>query len=876
MSELPISCFRCRRRKIKCNKRKPCNQCIKHNVPCQFPSKFRNVSFDEPHSTHNPSNTDTSGSSNADSTDHVKSESPADVSRLEEQVRTLELENQYIREQYERRFGPMGINSNDDDGHDHGHDHDPNAEPPNTKPFKITGETTEKGEKYYGPLSSNNMTEDFDTISSNNASNKSSSAAGLKHHSWTSDPFKIADSDHDSDASSEPGHYTQKEPLPWVVARDESVERNLMALKALVRNFFDTKTYDYFISEGKVLRFIDEYASVPEMTWEGADDLLLLHMILILSVQRLNPTKYNDICKRRVSNFQQMWKAVKSLKKSLFRGFSKLRHNLVNESYVTVQAYILCTEWEFIEQRYEESWSMMFHCCSIAYALGLHVVTKASSSFFENMADDANHPSGSGNGSSNSKDGYEDYFVDELPKLRVWFALRNLNSQMCSILGRPNPIMIQVNHVSLPTTSVSNVEDAEKLNNLTNSQLKSGLSECIRLSNSNMIESFLSKVSMDNVLTINLQFTEEIDKLTYYLSPQYESSINDVVKKIDTLTDMPTTVTRKDVLVDLVVLHVNRVKLLEPFLDQSPPNKDALNYIMGSILLFYEHTCELVSEFVKSEIPRILESNEAKEGEIRLDKVFIFRDPFFSSFIYQGIVVTFILVSIKANDFIRDNNGDFITQVEGQLHMLLGLHSSISKLVKENIHLWSRSNIFLMKKILHHIGIMKQAFKDKSSGQTNLSFNGFDYDPQVAEMLGNNLKDPFWVVNPENSPNFLGISDDLEDNSVSMSHNGSNLMMMNPQSSKMRVSNYPQFNSQVQEDQVQNSQLHQSQLQQSQLQHDQLQSSDQQMPLYVPDPMLERAQAQFNQMSAEVGFDNSIDIDGDGSGDLDQTHMSNL
>ncbi|KAM9925241.1 hypothetical protein OXX59_003975 [Metschnikowia pulcherrima] len=828
MSELPISCFRCRRRKIKCNKRKPCNQCTKQNVPCQFPSKFRNVSYgDSP---------EKSGSSASDSIEHVKSASPSDISKLEEQVRRLELENQYIREEFQRKLGKAA----EDTDSDHS----------STGSFPIKGETTEKGEKYYGPLSSNNMTEDFDKISNNNS--KIDSASALKHHSWTRDPFKIADDDNDSDSSEHRySQLAQKRPLPWLASEGETAERNMQVLKELVRLFFDTKTYDYFISEGKIVRFLDEYDSIPDLTWENCDDLLLLHMILIISVQRLNPTKYNELFSPKVVNFQQMWKAIRPIKKRLFRGFSKLRHNLMNESFVTVQAYILCTEWEFIEQRYEESWSMMFHCCSIAFALGLHVVSKSSESSFDSLV---NSNQGS---ESASKDGYDDYFTDELPKLRVWFALRNLNSQMCSILGRPNPIMIQVNHVSLPVTSISNVEDAQKLNNLTNSQLKSGLSECIRLSNSNMIESFLKKISMDNVWTINQQFSEEIDKLSYYLSPQYENSIDGVVKKIDTLTDMPTTVTRKDILVDLIVLHVNRVKLLEPFLDQSPPSKPALNYIMGSILLFYEHTCELVSEFVKSEIPRILESDEAKEGEIRLDKVFIYRDPFFASFIYQGIVVTFILISLKANDFIHENNGDFISQVEGQLHMLLGLHSSISKLVKENIHLWSRSNIFLMKKILDHIGIMKQAFKDyKANGQMTSSFGGFEYDPQVAEMLGNNLRDPFWVVNPENSPNFLGISEDPEDSSSSMNNNGTNVIMNNPQQSKLRVSNYTHFNSTANE----------------KMQDPHLQNNPQ-MSLFVPDPMMDGAQAQFNQMSAQGNFEDTIDIDEDGSGNA-QGHQN--
>ncbi|GEQ72475.1 hypothetical protein JCM33374_g6162 [Metschnikowia sp. JCM 33374] len=412
------------------------------------------------------------------------------------------------REQYERRFGPMGINSNDDDGHDHGATMTPTPNRQTQSRLRSSAKPPKKA-KYYGPLSSNNMTEDY-TISSNNASNKSSPSRGL---------------------STIHGRSLSKSPTATMIPMRR---RNSCATSSTQKPMI--------ISYPRaVLRFIDEYASVPEMTGK-APTTFFYYMILILSVQRLNPTKYNDICKRRVSNFQQMWKAVKSLKNCFSVAFSKpqprqriLRHRSgIHPSRVG------------IHRAATRSWVhdvSLFHRIRARPPRGY----KASSSFFENMADDANHPSGSGNGSSNSKDGYEDYFVDELPKLRTWWFFTSTGQALGTVLG--------------PAAS----------------------------------------------------------------------------------------------------------------------NKDALNYIMGSILLFYDTRASLYSNL--SEIPQILESNEAKEGEIRLDKVFIFR--ILSFFVYlPGIVVTFILVSIKANDFIRDNNGDFITQVEGQLHMLLGLHSSISKLCK--------------------------------------------------------------------------------------------------------------------------------------------------------------------------------------------------
>ncbi|OBA21860.1 hypothetical protein METBIDRAFT_10783 [Metschnikowia bicuspidata var. bicuspidata NRRL YB-4993] len=756
MSELPISCVRCRRRKIKCNKRKPCNQCVKHGVPCQFPSKFRNVSFDEgPEASLNgPCTADPAGAANP--------ALPASVCELEQQVRRLQLENQYIREEFQRHTQRPG-----DSDLDPGPVSDWALSP--AHPFHIRGETTENGEKYYGPLLANNMTEDFDKIAS--GASGGDPGVPLQHHRWTSDPFRIADSDGDGDSDASSGsrpHNAHTQPLPWLVDPAAHPAANVRVIKALVHSFFETKAYDYFISEARVVRAVDEHACGTHLDGagdgDGGGDLLLLHMVLMLALQRLGLAQYNGLFRPAVAGFAPMWRATRSVQKRLFRGFSRLRHNLANESYVTVQAYILCAEWEFVEQRYEEAWAMMFHCCAIAYALGLHVVSKATSLLYEPQAyGDKQAPPARGLPATRSKDGYDDFYADELPKLRVWFALRNLCSQMCLILGRPNPIMVQVNHVSLPVASTCNVEDARALDSLTSTLLKLGLSECVRLSNSNMIDSFLAQLSMDSVWAINAQFGAEIDKLSYYLGLLYQAHIDGVVKKIDPLTDMPATVTRRDVLVDLVVLHVNRVKLLQPSVARPVPHNDALNYIMGSILLFYEHTCELVSEFVKDEVPRILECADAAGAaaanaeDIRLDKVFVFRDPFFASFIYQGMVVTYILISTKAHYFIQESSGAFVDQLEALLHTLLGLHSSIAKLVRENIHLWSRSNLILMRKILDNIAIMKQASKARAGSGALPTFSGFDYDPQIGEMLGINMRDPFWVGSPENSPHFLGI-----------------------------------------------------------------------------------------------------------------------
>ena len=43
---------------------------------------------------------------------------------------------------------------------------------------------------------------------------------------------------------------------------------------------------------------------------------------------------------------------------------------------ITIQAYILCSEWLFLQQNYEECWQMMFHACSISFSIGLHIMNQ--------------------------------------------------------------------------------------------------------------------------------------------------------------------------------------------------------------------------------------------------------------------------------------------------------------------------------------------------------------------------------------------------------------------------------------------------------------------------------------------------------------------
>lgn len=731
----PISCIRCRRRKIKCNKVKPCNHCLHKGTPCEFPSTYRNIPV-----TDEAVVKEESTSESSEGLERTQSRSPS-VGKLEEELHQLRVKSSQLEkalQEVTRDNQNMSSEINDKNN--------------KSNVFKVKGETSEKGEKYYGPLLSNNMVEEMQDISENNLTRCNS----LGRHSWTTNSQRqLSASDSDS------GHETvepsfHKKPLPWVLENGAAHQKNSRALKLLINNFFDTRSYDYFICRRNMLDFVDNHPSMEEPS-EIDDELLVLYMILLLLVARLTPAKFNEMGGVPVNDFAALSLQVRLLKKSLFKGFSMLRHNLLNESHVTVQAYILCTEWEFLEGRYEESWSMMFHSCSIAYALGLHVVLKPNkylNTSPSHLLCMQGHPD-----EFESFEQYkDDYFKNKLPKVRVWFSLLYMSAQMCSILGRPNPILLQTNPVSLPTIKATTPSEENEHNKLVNALLKSGLSECLRLSNLNLIESFMQEICMDNVFNIDNKYREELEALTYYLSPQYQALINTGMNYIDELTQLPSSFRSNDARDDLLVLHVNRIKYLEPLLDRPQDTRILLALILDSMMNFLDHLIEIAQMFTKEYIP-FLTDGDRNTVSFSLQKIFCAKDPLLTSFIYQGVVVTFIVLHTRANKLVEFNGVDYIARLSQKFHTLLELHYLIGGLVGKNINLWSSKQLVLMHKVVEHTNVLMDHFRSaQQSSQAN--FEGFSHDPQVTALLGNNLRDAFWVENPENSPYYLGLSRD--------------------------------------------------------------------------------------------------------------------
>lgn len=759
MSEYPISCITCRKRKIKCNKKKPCNQCIRKGIVCEFPSKFRNINIPDEahgheyaHDYYHPHNRNSGSNSN----------SPKDFSRLHDEVELLREEKLSIlhenfklsQKNNELRSKLQALDRTSNTEHDDEHG------------IEIAGETTELGEKYYGPSSSNYMIE---TLRQKSAPEEAPRKLDLATpNPKKSNPSEDADMDK-SDC------VLQKKPLPWLLHENATQQENVACIKYLILRFFEHTAYRSFILRPVIFDFVEHYDKISDKDWENDDDLLLLHMILVLAVLRLTPKTYADsgLDLKPIDSMAGLQKRTsKLIANVLFRGFTRLRHNLLNESIMTVQAYILCTEYYFIDQRYEESWSMLFHCCAVAFAIGLHVMVNlrtTNESLEEapvklaemSQRDDLNDEAPDGGVKVEDSDSVseEEENNGDVPRFKVWFALKYMCGQLCSILGRPNPLSIQVNSVVLFSLNENNLHKIRLDSKKTQVQLKMGLSECLRLSNMMLIESFMINFTINDVLKLDARFKEECEKLAWFVSGDYQSQQNTLADTVDEVCHMPMAVEKEPALIDLIILHINRAKLMEPFSNQFLDPNDA-KYLMDSmcelVLKFLDYQYEFIQDFLKRIMPQIKRDGHVF-SKIKLGKVFRVHYPFLNLFMYQGIIVIFTLLNYKAKEFVQLPDESFLRHCEQKLNELLQLLSRLTDEVGEDVRLWSTNIMYLINKDLQHINTLLGK-RSSEQNQQNNEIN-FDNDEDLDKLLGVSFKDPFWL-NAENIPYYLSSPSD--------------------------------------------------------------------------------------------------------------------
>lgn len=241
MSEVfPISCISCRRKKIKCNKVRPCNQCEKRQICCNFPSTFRNIKINEDelhnpswsgHSEHSSSNGSGENSSVGNSeSDYMGNQLVNSHSRklltLAEEVSHLKTEKSSISEEHnalKQKYQMLLTQLNK--YHRSSNSNDKLQESFKLKePISISGETSELGDKYYGPLSSNYMIKNLDKGGSNENDDETKikdEGMGLKSRKPSSNDLLQIHESFSSQANQDLIRKSLfKKPLPYLLGLD--------------------------------------------------------------------------------------------------------------------------------------------------------------------------------------------------------------------------------------------------------------------------------------------------------------------------------------------------------------------------------------------------------------------------------------------------------------------------------------------------------------------------------------------------------------------------------------------------------------------------------------------------------------------------------
>lgn len=751
----PISCISCRQKKIKCNKKRPCNQCERRSVVCRFPTTFRNIKIDSDNLDllQVQARMEMSSSSGGDSSEYTLYSDDVELIKrhnqrlLDENVR-LEMRSRRLAEKLtmatRARAGSDGAQGGQS-GEEVGEGGRSATSSVSTIP--VSGETTEAGDKYYGPQSSNYMIE---TLRDSSAVDEESS--------------RQARTNSQEDDLRAP---VSKRSLPWILARKKSLfqdpsllqAHNLQSIQRLIDFFFSTNSYyTSFIVLGNVRTFVDSHDAIEEGDWENDDDLLLLNIILLIAVLRLLPTQFVDFGLLEPTAVLAVPRFKAHLTRNvLLHGFTTGRHNLLTESIVTIQAYILCCEWYFVDQKYEECWLMLFHVSAVAYLIGLHVLSHYQAGKKESSIE-------------NEK--------QDVAKAVVWFALRNCACQVCCILGRPNPISIQVNSFfnrSTTNTATGGMDFSAKK---TQVALKAGLSECLRLLNMMLIENYMIDFSVSDLFTLARKFEEEISML--------ESLVATETDLTWPFSDTPTTISpsvlprpwvaQSSMLHDLIVLNINRAKLFEPFVDKFRDHEqfyDILTILTTSIDRFLVYAVEFIGKFITS-MTESLSGAASTMMDKHFGKLFRTHFPYLNSFIYQGFVVIFTFLHYKFRDFIDApptmapgqqqpiDYERFLSVVEEKLKILYAFESRLLRLLSKDIKFWLSNILHLLHNNIRFIASLRERRQQRilNDQLQDLSQMMVDDDSQLDQMYYVNLSDPFWLTNPENLPYYLSSPSD--------------------------------------------------------------------------------------------------------------------
>lgn len=327
----PISCSYCRRRKVRCSKEESgCRACLKKDIKCEYPSKFRSIEL-------------------------------------------IKLKNQQVQQAFattttpERSSLPSTIGAYPQITNIPSESSTPSSSNNNNKPTsdqqqvdEIHSDIALYKNRIVELESKLNTTQDFLSIFDNSfteGKHHGKNSVNCLEHVTMADSLPIAQR-----RSSSIAFTTQKKRFPRLIDNDDS--NNLKLVKKCVDMFFNDDEFSYFAdlySKEEVTKFIEIFDDIKK--WEHDEDMITLLTILIDVVKNfLNKTKEEPV-------FPQQSKKLRSIVSQYQQivGFQPF------ESVNVLKSQIIMTNYFYYIMEFEKAWSLLFQAVANAYSLGVHI-----------------------------------------------------------------------------------------------------------------------------------------------------------------------------------------------------------------------------------------------------------------------------------------------------------------------------------------------------------------------------------------------------------------------------------------------------------------------------------------------------------------------
>ncbi|KAG7840959.1 hypothetical protein KL942_001947 [Ogataea angusta] len=623
---MPISCVECRRRKVKCNKQVPCNQCLVRNRQCYYPEKFRSIRVDQ-FIVDAPEEEKAEALSSglvSPTTGTVKSEPPTIPAKRgpeddpevvgnvgndkDEIIQSLRKDNEALKlkiKELKLKYKRDKLKEYDED----------NA-------AEDSGTSKPAGPMYYGPNSTRFM---------------------------ISRALSNADVGEFDDFINVKRQMKQKRQLPILYDVDsekaksmtakQKTQENISLIRKLVCKFFHLRFhYINYLEQAPLLAFLDNYKNAK--TWKDDDDTLLLIIIMLIVVLRSVPA--SDPL------FQEYNLTYERTRPLLYKQYRNLKSGIQVETTTSLRAYILECEDLYFNNQIERSWYLLFRIVSAAYSLGLHV-------YDETIADTLKK--------ENSEAALD--IVKKNQRASLWFVINFVSATLCSVLGRPNPVTFTFQPL------LRNYEI--RLN------YKIGLAELVKKSTNILIDSYKVNINFDTIMEIDEAFVSEILIYEKILADtrevrNYKGRDRSKPSYI-TLPVIDKKARRRNSFKSLSQLNLNqllnscpldiRFTILRPcgtepeekfcLLDTDCDTINDLIMLYGNRAKFHQHFMSNYQKSLESCLDSVLKVLEHAQLLVELHNNFFhkpsFHDiyPFFYTFFYQTLVVMYTVMHLGYN-----------------------------------------------------------------------------------------------------------------------------------------------------------------------------------------------------------------------------------